>query len=197
MKIGIFFSLALALAAPCAFAVDGVVLINQSTVMAAGGFPYTISQPGSYKLSGNLQSPTGSNGIIIAASNVTLDLNGFTISGSSAGPFIGGVLLSARNAPKATTVRNGTINGNGIFVDLGGTGGGTVLEDLTLIESSGGGQVELGGSVIVRRVFFPTGEIAVNCQALVVDSVAAFFHRDTTPASLCSYTFGFITGPIL
>jgi hypothetical protein len=33
--------LAIALA-PCLFAVDGVVLINQSTVMAAGGFPYTI-----------------------------------------------------------------------------------------------------------------------------------------------------------
>ena len=26
----------------CAFAVDDVVLINQSTVNAAGGFPYTI-----------------------------------------------------------------------------------------------------------------------------------------------------------
>jgi hypothetical protein len=44
---------ALMFSAP-AFAVDGVVLINQSTVMAAGGFPYKITQPGSYKLSGNL-----------------------------------------------------------------------------------------------------------------------------------------------
>lgn len=196
MRVGILYLLALALAAPCAFAVDGVVLINQSTVMAAGGFPYTISQPGSYKLSGNLQAPAGSNGIVIAASNVTLDLNGFTIFGSSIG--LGtGVLLSARNSPKATTVRNGTISGNGLFVDLEGTLSGTVLENLTLIDLSGGGDAEFGGSVIVRRVFFPTGEIAVGCQALVVDSVAGLFHRNTAPSTLCPYTFGFITGPVL
>ena len=52
------FLLIAALAAPCAFAVDGIVLINQSTVMAAGGFPYIISQPGSYKPSGNLTMNT-------------------------------------------------------------------------------------------------------------------------------------------
>lgn len=90
------FLLIAALAAPCAFAVDGVVLINQSTVMAAGGFPYIISQPGSYKLSGNLTMNTTQTGnyigncgglpspcdlaIGIGTSNVSLDLNGFTIT---------------------------------------------------------------------------------------------------------------------
>ena len=43
--------LAFALIPVGAFGVDGVVLINQSTVMTSGGFPYVISQPGSYKLS--------------------------------------------------------------------------------------------------------------------------------------------------
>ena len=75
---------------PGAFAIDGVVLINQSTVMATGGFPYVISQPGSYKLSGNLTidttpagnyAPLGSDvAIVIAHSNVLLDLNGFSIT---------------------------------------------------------------------------------------------------------------------
>ena len=37
-----------------AWAVDGVVLINQSSVAAAGGFPFFITQPGSYKLSSNI-----------------------------------------------------------------------------------------------------------------------------------------------
>src|SRR6185437_2583451 len=37
-----------------AFAVDGVVLINQNTVIAAGGFPYHITQAGSYRLTSNL-----------------------------------------------------------------------------------------------------------------------------------------------
>ncbi len=191
MKKSIFIVLA-----PAMFAVDGTVLINQSTVMAAGGFPYTISQSGSYKLSGNLQVPIGSNGIIIAKSNVTLDLNGFTIFGGS-NAIGNGILLSAQGSPKAMTVRNGTISGNGTFIDLQNTSGGTVLEDLTLIDTTGGGSVIMGGSVIVRRVFFPTGEVDVDCQALVVDSVAEFFHRVTTPSLTCPYTFGFITGPVL
>lgn len=74
---------ALMFAAP-AFAVDGVVLINQSTVMnSGGGFPYKITQPGSYKLSGNLVVPANANvdGIDIQTDHVTIDLNGFTISG--------------------------------------------------------------------------------------------------------------------
>lgn len=74
-----------------AFAVDGVVLINQANALAGNvtpgdtpGFPVTISQSGSYKLSSNLTiaDPFGT-AILIRADNVTLDLNGFTILGPS------------------------------------------------------------------------------------------------------------------
>src|SRR4051794_34078108 len=70
----------------------GVILIDQQHAQVSGigpgdgsGFPVTISQPGSYKLTSNLTvaSPT-SNGIVIQADNVTLDLNGFSISGPRA-----------------------------------------------------------------------------------------------------------------
>ena len=63
------------------FATDGVVLINQSSVLAAGGFPFKITQAGSYKLSSNLQVPASVDGIDILADHVTLDLNGFAIIG--------------------------------------------------------------------------------------------------------------------
>ena len=87
IKHTLLFVLAIALIPAGLFAVDGVVLINQSTVAAAGGFPYIISQPGSYKLSGNLTMITTQTGnyqggdiaIAIAQNNVSLDLNGFTI----------------------------------------------------------------------------------------------------------------------
>src|SRR5450631_969089 len=46
--------------------------------------PFTISTPGSYYLTANLPVTTG-NAIVISANNVTLDLNGFTIS-STASP---------------------------------------------------------------------------------------------------------------
>lgn len=80
MNKRILILLAFALAPICAFAVDGVTLINQSTVLASGGFPYKITEAGSYQLSGNLIPPAGTQAIVVLASNVVLDLNGFNVS---------------------------------------------------------------------------------------------------------------------
>lgn len=79
-----------ALAVPL-YAVDGVVLINQSAALAgnitpgdAPGFPVTISVSGSYRLSGNLTVPdANTTAILITAENVAIDLNGFSILGST------------------------------------------------------------------------------------------------------------------
>src|SRR5882762_4389195 len=81
MRRTVLVVLTMALVPACAFAVDGQVLINQSTLNAAGG-TYTITQPGSYKLSGNLQvKDENTTAIVVAADNVTIDLNGFSILG--------------------------------------------------------------------------------------------------------------------
>ncbi|MFT7723950.1 MAG: hypothetical protein QM788_14160 [Roseateles sp.] len=89
------------------------------------GFPITISQPGSYKLTGNLTVPANVKGIHITANNVTLDLNGFTVSGPSTctrddqSRFVS----CTHDNPQAsgidaymatgTAVRNGTVKGFG------------------------------------------------------------------------------------
>jgi len=62
VRLGILLSLVILLVVPCAFAVDSVVLINQSTITAAGGFAYVISNSGSYRLSGNLTMNTTAAG---------------------------------------------------------------------------------------------------------------------------------------
>ena len=108
--------LALMLVPACAFAVDGVVLVNHSTVLALGGYPYVISQPGSYRLSGNLVVPAGTPGIRIATDNVSIDLNGFAIIGSSVGPGHG--IEAGTDTPVVQsyfniTIRNGTIRAMG------------------------------------------------------------------------------------
>ncbi len=105
-----------------AHAVDGVIEINQVRVMAGGittgdtpGFPVTISSSGSYRLTGNLNAGP-SSGVRISAPNVTLDLNGFSITGSTPDFFTDGVFL-ANNAENGE-IRNGTISGfgrHGIF----------------------------------------------------------------------------------
>ncbi len=74
---------AMTVAPACLYAVDGQVLINQSTLNAAGG-TYTITQPGSYKLSGNLMAKDQNTDVIrIASDFVTIDLNGFSILGTT------------------------------------------------------------------------------------------------------------------
>lgn len=147
-------------AAPSVYAVDGVVLIDQAHALAgnitpgdAPGFPITISQPGSYKLSGNLTVPDAStNAIQIAADSVTIDLNGFTISGPVAcQPFAGAcpattpqhgisadVPASGNPAPRGTKISNGTVRGMGgygIFLQ----GDGSSVDHVVATDNANGG----------------------------------------------------------
>jgi hypothetical protein len=108
MKKTMLVVMAVALAPMSAFGVDGVFLINQSTVMAAGGFPFVISQPGSYKLSGNLTAPINTTAINITASLVTLDLNGFNVSCATSFAMSATCIVAA-DAISSLTIMNGTI----------------------------------------------------------------------------------------
>jgi parallel beta-helix repeat protein len=68
--------------------VDGVTEINQPRAVAGGvtpgdgaGFPVTLDHPGSYRLTGNLVvDDPATTAIVVGSSDVTIDLNGFTIS---------------------------------------------------------------------------------------------------------------------
>ncbi len=83
---------------------------------------YRITQPGSYYLTGNIVGGPSRSGIAILASNVTLDLMGFTVqgvTGSLSGITTGGTELNN------LTVRNGIIIGWGADgLDLGNAGAG-------------------------------------------------------------------------
>jgi hypothetical protein len=69
----------------------------------------TISTPGSYYLTANI-SITAGNAITITADNVTLDLNGFTVSSIEAAATGTGILLSG--ARRHIHILNGHIKGN-------------------------------------------------------------------------------------
>lgn len=119
LSVVMFFAAAamLGLAAP-AGAVDGVIEINQAKVMAAGGFPYVISSAGSYRLTSNLTvSKASTDAIDLNAPNITLDLNGFTISSTVA------TSANAVSFPSVvysgTTVENGTVTGFGRGISIG------------------------------------------------------------------------------
>ena len=65
-----------------------VILITQQKAVAGGvtpgdaaGFPVTLTQPGSYRLDGNLTVPAGKYSIDIRSHYVSIDMAGFMLSG--------------------------------------------------------------------------------------------------------------------
>lgn len=90
--------------------------------------PYTIGTPGSYYLTTNL-STAGSNGITIASSDVTLDLNGFTISSTASSAANGGSAILLGDGISDITIEHGhiqsgvTTNSSGVFSGPGFTDG--------------------------------------------------------------------------
>jgi hypothetical protein len=148
------------------YAVDGVILIDQSHALAGNvtpgdtpGFPVTISQPGSYRLSGNLSVPdANTTAIEITADFVNLDLNGFSILGPvvctsspaicpAAGQGFGihADRGSGQSGPRGTRVFGGAIRGmgsTGIFI----TGPGSSVEKV-VADSNAEGGILIAGDV--------------------------------------------------
>jgi hypothetical protein len=132
---------------------DGVVLIDQATVMTSGGFPYKITESGSYRLKGNLVvTAADTTAINIGASNVTIDLNGFSITGP--GSSIGLYGIADLNAGTAVAVRNGTISGFSYGIQLTGSGGlkdavtAAIIENMTVYNNGVG--ISSGLSSVLR-----------------------------------------------
>jgi hypothetical protein len=161
------FAALLAFAMP-AFASDGVIELNQAKITAAGGYPYTIANPGSYILTSNL-SVTGSlDGLIIGTNGVTIDLNGFSISGSGVGCATSHRAIRAANPGQQIVVRNGIINGFCFGISLGTTTNVTV--ERMNITTSGNQAIATGENAMLRGNIFDGPNSGVNCPSVVVDN---------------------------
>jgi hypothetical protein len=137
-----------------AFAVDGTILIDQARALAGNvtpgdgpGFPVTISRAGSYRLSSNLNVPADAAGIVLFASGVTIDLNGFQIAGSGAGTGI-----AALQARQGIVIRNGSVTNFEKGIDLKGIG--SEVREVTAFFNTAVG-IDLGGGATAagNRVF--------------------------------------------
>ncbi len=87
-------------------------LAGAQTVLNQKDVPITIKKSGSYILASNLKvtNPTV-DAILVAASNVTIDLNGFTIEGPPKGPTSNGSAIQSDAGGGNVVVKNGTISG--------------------------------------------------------------------------------------
>jgi hypothetical protein len=84
------------------------VRLPGTPITQPGSFPIVINQPGSYYLAENITGVSGQDGIDIAANDVTLDLNGFTVKGVVGS--LHGINVSLEND---VVIRNGTVTGWG------------------------------------------------------------------------------------
>jgi Right handed beta helix region len=108
--------------------------------------PITIASEGSYYLTSNIVASAGytGNGISVAASNVTVDLNGFEIvgvSGSGAGIFLNGSVANF-------TARNGTIRNWGSDAINAAGNQRTRVESLRVLNNGLGLDLDAGASVL-------------------------------------------------
>ncbi len=173
-------SLLFVLLAGTASAGDGVLEINQSCAVNTGcfsgdtaGFPITISATGSYRLTGSLTVPDeNTNAIVISASSVEIDLNGFAIVGPTSctgfpvtctpstgtGTGIGIASISVIGV----AVENGSIRGMGLRgVDLGDY---SIVEDLRVSSTRATG-IDVGVSSIVRNNVVRIGNVGISTGA--------------------------------
>lgn len=113
--------------------IEGRTVIDPS----APGFttPYNITQPGSYYLSGNINISNNTGAIVIAAKNVTLDLNGFGLISTSASHDQTAIQINGVSGSIANVlIRNGHISGGVTF--SGGTYSGPGFADAIAISGS-------------------------------------------------------------
>jgi hypothetical protein len=151
------------LVASSSYGADGVLEINQACATVTGcfpgdtaGFPVTVNGAGSYALTSNLSvSAPGVSGIVIAATDVSLDLGGFAIAGPGSCTGSGsGLSCTAVGSGRGVDggprvqVRNGGVRG---FGELGVSLGDRARVDGMIVESNGAGGIAVGLGSLVRE----------------------------------------------
>jgi len=144
-------------------AVDGVFEISQACVSFgcvpgdSGGFPVTITESGSYRLTSNLNTTSANTTLLqVNADDVSIDLNGFSLTGPAV---CSGSTVSCTNTGSGEgidasnddniIIRNGTIRGMG---DAGiRISNNAIVEDVVI--NSNGGPGLSGGSFTSGGVF--------------------------------------------
>lgn len=157
----------LVLNAGAASASDGAREINQNCL----GTCTLILDPGSYVLTSDLVLSATSNAIFVAADDVTIDLNGFTVRGPTTcsgatgsdlvcTPTSSGEAHGVRAAGENVVVKNGRIRGMPNYGIL--CGDGCRVENVELVENGRGGASVGDGSLVRDCIVRRNGGIGVG-----------------------------------
>jgi len=164
--------------------------LNSDHRTLISSLPYTISTPGSYYVTNDLTGAAGSDGIIIAAEDVTIDLNGYTlrgVPGSGHGIYndIGVTRYNLR-------IHNGTVRGwggDGIYtlnyyncqfedlklcqnISSGMRSGHAIVRGCSANENGDRGFLLHGKNTVVACIAQDNNGIGFDISGVVVDCVA-------------------------
>jgi hypothetical protein len=159
--------------------VEPRTIINAANTPGDADSSFKITQPGSYYLVGNLQGASGKSGIEVIATGVTIDLNGFSMTG------VAGSLGGIRAVEEAGQVRDLTIR-NGRIASFGGAGIDTAVtpnlevQHMRIVSCSGGGvkgasrarisQCHISDMGSAQAVSVGLGGIVTDCNFVLVGS---------------------------
>ncbi len=110
--------------------------------MLIKSLPFTITAEGSYYLTASLTTLASSDGLTVSASNVTIDLNGFSIIGNGGAKV--GILIVTGTAN--ITIRNGTIRNWGGY-GINGVGNVDVRVEKVIARNNTG----LSGAIVLDQ----------------------------------------------
>ena len=180
-----------------AFASDGQLEINQACAVNTGcftgdtpGFPVTIIQPGSYRLTGNLDlSAEGVNvsGVVVSVPAVTVDLGGFHIAGPTTCSSSGATISCSPTTSKGTDLAGiqftnnaaAAVVQNGIVRNMANYGivsraTGLRVRDITAIHNANDGINSFKSALVVNSIAIENGQDGIDLNAgSVVDGVTA------------------------
>jgi hypothetical protein len=120
---------------------------------AISGVPFIIGSPGEYCVTADLASAQASGGLItVTADNVTIDFQGHSMDGTSAGVLTHAYGIDGRDR-HGITVRNGLFVGLyvGVHLDVIGTSGDHLVEDNRFTQNRFKAIMIDGTNLVIRR----------------------------------------------
>lgn len=166
--------------------------INATNTPGDANSVYKITQPGSYYLTGNIGGESGKHGIEIAASNVSIDLNGFALIGVP-GSLDG---VTTEGLRHHLVIRNGTISNwgsDGINLTTGGLGTNCIIEGVVAASNSAIG-IRTNNNAVIRGCLalsngstgfnIPNGATISDCAART-NTGNGFVTSDTCTITNC------------
>ena len=136
--------------------------------------PITIDEPGSYYLLENIQALANFDGIVITASDVTIDLNGFALFDHPNVDSPVGIRIGTNASPvERVTIKNGSISGFAAAGIMGQFASGVIVDSVRVTDCQDGIVVRNGSQVhkcVANNNDFwgiqiSFGSIAIGCTA--------------------------------